>query len=79
MSLDFIGDRAVFGETVGIECADLLLDWLQQQQAPSVDLAGCQHLHPANLQVLMAAGTPVAAWPDDIVLRGWLASALRSC
>lgn len=79
MSLDFVGDRAVFGETVSIECADRLLEWLQQQASPRVDFAACRHVHPANLQVLMAAGTPVAVWPDDIALRGWLVGALNSC
>ena len=43
-----------------------------------VDLAACSHLHPANLQVLMAADAAISAWPTDHGLAAWLASALRT-
>ena len=61
---------------VSVEDAEGLLEWLLKRPAAKVDLAGCTHLHPANLQVLMAAGCAVKALPLDQGLAAWVASAL---
>jgi hypothetical protein len=47
---------------------------LQEHGSAQADFSGCAHMHPANLQVLMAAQVRVAAWPAA----GPLDTALRS-
>jgi anti-anti-sigma regulatory factor len=42
------------------------------------DLAGCEHVHAACLQVLMAAGVRVIAWPAGSALAAWLGAALAA-
>ncbi len=77
MAIEFKGRQAIFRDGVGVDEAEALLEWLQKRPAARVDLAACSHLHPASLQVLMAAGTGVARWPEDPQLRAWLETALN--
>ena len=77
MAIAYQGNRMVFGEFVGVEEAEGLLDWLLKNPGAQADLSLCLHLHPANLQVLMAAQVSVAQWPHDSELRFWLESVLR--
>jgi hypothetical protein len=77
MAIEYKKNRAVLSEVVGVEAAEALLEWLQKNSAADVDLAACTHLHPANLQVLMAARPVIAAWPADGGLAGWLQSAMN--
>ena len=63
-------------DVVSVEDAEGLLEWLLKKPAARVDLSGCTHLHPANLQVLMAAGRSHYVPPDDPGLAAWLESAL---
>ena len=77
MAIEFKKNRAVFGEVVGVEEAEVLLEWLQKKTAAKVDLAACTHLHPASLQVLMAAQPAICAWPADQAFAGWLQSAMN--
>jgi hypothetical protein len=72
MTMEFKKKLAVLSDTVGVEDAEGLLEWLQDKPNAKVDLAGCKHMHPANIQVLMACGTTVSAWPKDAELAGWL-------
>lgn len=76
MPIQFKKNLALFTEVVSVEEAESLLEWLQKKPAAKVDLSACQHLHPANLQVLMAAAVTVLAWPADDAFAGWLRSAL---
>jgi hypothetical protein len=69
-------DVAMFEDTIGADEAEPLLEWLQRRPAPRIDFAGCVHVHPANLQVLMAADVAVIEWPADPQLAMWLRSAL---
>jgi hypothetical protein len=62
---------------VSVEEAEGLLEWLLRKPSAKVDLSGCTHLHPANLQVLMASRCAVNALPADQALAAWVASALR--
>ena len=78
MPIDFQKKTAVFREVVGVDEAEGLLEWLQKKPSAKVDLAPCTHLHPANLQVLMAARATVSQWPKDEALRIWLEPALKS-
>ncbi|MBK5966348.1 hypothetical protein CCR95_20230 [Thiocystis minor] len=76
MSIEFKRNLAVFREVVSVEEAEGLLEWLQKKPTAKVDLGACVHLHPANLQVLMAAKPVIQTWPTDAQLRVWLESAL---
>jgi hypothetical protein len=78
MPIEFKGSRAVFREMVSVEEAEGLLEWLQKNPTAKLDLSTCDHLHPANLQVLMAANAVIARWPKNSDLRAWLQTALRS-
>jgi len=68
---------ACFTDTVGVEEAEGFLAWLQTHPKLKLDLSACTHLHAAQLQVLMAARLPIAAWPADGNLMVWLKSALN--
>jgi len=78
MPIEYKNDEAVFREIVSVEEAEGLLQWLQDKVAAKVDLGDCIHLHPANLQVLMAVKSRVAVWPYDTNLRAWLEPVLTS-
>ena len=74
MAIDYRDHEVVITDIVGVEDAELLLAWLQEHGSAQADFSGCAHMHPANLQVLMAAQVRVAAWPAA----GPLDTALRS-
>ncbi|MDP4030418.1 MAG: hypothetical protein Q8P42_15800 [Gallionella sp.] len=76
MTIEYKNNLAVFNDVVSVEEAEALLEWLQKKSAARVDLSACTHLHPANLQVLMAAKPAIRAWPTDAGLAIWLMSAL---
>ena len=79
MPIKFSKNTARLTEVVSVEEAEALLEWLQGQKKPKVDLAACTHLHAANLQVLMAARPAIAAWPEkDADLSVWLNAALAN-
>jgi hypothetical protein len=78
MPILFEKNLARFCDAASGEEAEGLLEWLQKWPAAKADLSECSHLHPANLQVLLAAGTRVAAWPNDLGLSAWLKTVLRS-
>ena len=76
MPIEYRNNTAHFIDLVSVEEAEGLLEWLQGQKDPQVDLAACTHLHAANLQVLMAAQPSVSVWPTDEALAHWLHNAL---
>lgn len=76
MPIHYKKNLAVFDGIVSVEEAEELLQWRQKNPKGKADLAGCTHLHAANLQVLMATRMAVAAWPQDNNLKTWLTSAL---
>jgi hypothetical protein len=76
MPIDFKKSQARLRDIVSVEDAEGLLDWLQNKPSAKIDLADCTHLHPANLQVLMAARARVSSWPQDAGLRSWIEAAL---
>jgi hypothetical protein len=77
MGIVYKKNSAVFSEVAGGEDAEELLEWLQKHPKGKLDLAACSHLHPANLQVMMAAGCAVHIAPSDPGLAAWLTTALR--
>ena len=76
MAIEYKKKVAILSDIVSVDEAEGLLQWLQNKAAPKVDLSGCIHIHPANLQVLMAAKCHVTDWPMDAGLRSWLVTAL---
>ena len=76
MAIVYKKNSAVLSDAVSVEEAEALLEWLQKKSAARMDLSACTHLHPANLQVLMAAKCRVSAWPVDVNLRNWIEPAL---
>ena len=78
MPIDYKKKVAVLRDIVSVDDAEALLEWLQNKTTAKVDLSACTHLHPANLQVLMAADCRVTAWPLDAGLRSWLETALSA-
>ena len=60
-----------------VEDAEALLQLVQDSGVTAVDLAGCEQVHAACLQVLMAARLPVTGWPTDNELARWLRAALK--
>jgi hypothetical protein len=77
MAIQYKGKIALFRDVVGVDEAETLLEWLQKKPSAKIDLTACEHLHPANLQVLMAAGAQISAWPEAQALRAWLEPALK--
>jgi hypothetical protein len=76
MALKYKRNSAVFEGTIGVEEAEVLLAWIQKNQKGTLNLESCTHVHAAQLQVLMAARTKIAKWPQDEVFGTWLKSAL---
>ena len=77
MSIEYKNNLAAFVDVVSVEEAEGLLEWLQTHPSAKVALEKCSHVHPANLQVLLAAGTIVSSWPSDAKLSDWLKPALQ--
>ena len=78
MTIEYKKKVAVLSDIVSVDEAEGLLEWLHKKPTAKVDLSGCTHLHPANLQVLMAADCRVTHWPQDAGLRSWLETALSA-
>lgn len=76
MPIEYRKKEVLLREVVSVDDAEALLEYLQKKPAARVDLSACTHVHPANLQVLLAAKTRVAHWPTDADLRAWLQSVL---
>ena len=72
MGIDYKKTKAVFSDVAGAEEAEGLLEWLTGHPKGKIDLKKCSHLHPANLQVLLAAGCPTWVPPSDPALAAWL-------
>lgn len=76
MSIEFNDTVALLRDIVSVEDAEPLLAWLTAGPDRAVDLSGCTHLHPANLQVLLATRARVLARANDATLDAWLQSVL---
>jgi len=76
MSISFKKNRASFEGIIGVEEAEVLLQWLLKTPKARVNLLNCTHLHASNLQVLMLATVAIDAWPQDMNLKTWLVAAL---
>jgi hypothetical protein len=77
MPIEYKKKQAFLRDIVTVDEAEGLLEWLQNKPGARIDLGQCSHLHPANLQVLMAADCKVSVWPADAAFSAWLQSALK--
>ncbi|MTJ79422.1 MAG: hypothetical protein F8N37_00135 [Telmatospirillum sp.] len=74
MALRFGKNGVTVDGGAGVEDALTLLEYLQSHPAAGVNLRKCETLHTAVLQVILASGRTVSAWPRDAVLARWLRS-----
>ena len=72
MAIEYKKSLAVFTDFVGVEEAENLLQWLLKNPKGKINLAACEHIHAANLQVLMAVKPQISVWPADEDLTHWL-------
>jgi hypothetical protein len=72
MSIVYEKDIARLGGTVNVEDAECFLEWVQTHPQGEIDLSACEHLHAANLQVLMASRLRIASWPAADDLARWM-------
>jgi hypothetical protein len=63
---------AVLTGVVGVEEAGELAEWLRKTPTASVNMAKCEHLHTAALQVLLAARPQLSQLPADEFLDRWV-------
>jgi hypothetical protein len=77
MPIEYRKKLVVLQDIVTADDAEALLNWLSSRGEARADLGRCTHLHPANLQVLLAGGVRVSAWPVDSNLAAWLQTALK--
>lgn len=77
MAVTYKKDRALFRDIVGVEEAETLLEWLQKYPKGKLDLSACTHLHPANMQVMLATKRTIQVRPTDSTLASWLDSAFK--
>ena len=78
MTIRYLKKHAALQGIVGVDDAEALTQWLLKQTAPAVHLGGCEHLHGAVLQVLLALQPRIVAPPPDALLAGALAGAPAS-
>jgi hypothetical protein len=72
MTIRYLKKYAALEGIVGVDDAESLAQWLQQQAAPAVNLGKCEHLHGAVLQVLLALRPAITVPPGDPLLAGVL-------
>ena len=70
MTIELEDGRIRLSGRCGAEEAERLLALLAEGH-DAVDLAGCEHLHAALLQLLIAAGPAIAGEPAPFIAR-WL-------
>ncbi|HKL77883.1 MAG TPA: hypothetical protein VJ985_05905 [Gammaproteobacteria bacterium] len=76
MPIRFEDDAAYLEEVVSVEEAEELLEWVQDHPGKPLDWSGCDHLHTAVLQVLLALEPPLKGTPRDPFLAAWVAPRL---
>lgn len=76
MTIEFTDGLLVCAGTLPVDDAETLLQIVAGRPGVPADLAACEHVHGACLQVLMAARVAVHAWPQAPALAAWLRAAL---
>ncbi|WP_372983333.1 hypothetical protein [Marinobacter sediminum] len=76
MSMRFTSRTAHLEDSVSIEDAEQLLDWLVKHPKAGVNLSKCVHFHTAIQQVLLRFQPRISGWPKDSQLKAGFQSAL---
>jgi len=72
MAIRYLKKYAALEGRISVEDAEGLQEWLKLQPAPAVNMAKCDQVHAAVLQVLLALRPRITASPAD----PWLKAAL---
>ncbi|NWK76512.1 MULTISPECIES: hypothetical protein [unclassified Aquitalea] len=72
MPLMFEGHSARLVGQVGVEDAETLLVWLADQEAATVDLEDCEHIHAAVFQALLVSRIVHFKPPRDGFMAGYV-------
>ncbi|MBF9000386.1 hypothetical protein [Vibrio nitrifigilis] len=62
-------------DSVAVEEAQELFEWIENTPASSINLKRCSHLHTSVLQTLMYEKPKITALPTDPLLLSWLVAA----
>lgn len=71
MAVEFIENKAIFKNTVTIEEAEAVFEWLLREKDVEVDMIECEHIHTAVFQIL-AILKPKILLPKDEELKKWI-------
>lgn len=71
MGVEFRDNVAIFTQTISVEEAERVFEWLLETEEPIVDLKECFHIHTALLQALLLV-KPKLVLPEEEEFRAWL-------
>lgn len=63
--------------SVGVEDAEVLFNWLQENRKCKLNLAKCEHLHTSVLQLMIFIKSNISVWPENQALAQLLKNALH--
>jgi hypothetical protein len=78
MAIEYKKTSVALVDHVAAGDAEALLAWFGTHPKARVNLKACVHVHPAVVQVLLAADAAVSAWPEDEGLKDWLDGPLKA-
>lgn len=70
MPVEFKENKAAFTDTVTIEEAESLFEWLLDVSKPEIEMTDCNHIHTSVLQ-LIAIFKPKIKLPEDEEFKIW--------
>jgi len=74
VAIKYTDEMAIFEGKCTLHEAEPLHEWLKKTPQGKVDLAACQYMHTAILQVLLIAKPVMTASPED----AWLSACLAN-
>jgi hypothetical protein len=72
MSIQRRGKILKLTGVIGVEDAEIIYAQFEQQLFQKIDLSGCEHLHSAILQLVIAFQIPIHKYPSVPMLNDWL-------
>lgn len=72
MSIQRRGKILKLTGVIGVEDAEMIYAQFEQQLFNKIDLSGCEHLHSAILQLIIAFHIPIHKYPPASMLTDWL-------
>lgn len=71
MAVEYLDNKAIFRETVTIEEAEELFNWLLSKGEAEIDMTECSHIHTSVLQIILLF-KPKLNLPDDSDFKKWI-------